>query len=160
MLCRERQFRPRAVDCAIVRHSPAFMATAASAAGAFTAWVPGQLPPLPPSEERRVKLTVRAKWPHISTRLADHAKVALTVRGAVLQVEGVRDEVLTGMVLRHLEYVAMPAQDLLLDELTFLLAILVGPDRATKLLRPLLSMLEEGIEVSWYEERLRRKYGG
>ena len=76
---------------------------AASSSGAsprLRTWVPGLLE-LPASETRRVQLSVRASWSHIASRLQDRTKVASTVRSAVAEIEGVPDEVLSDMVLRH-----------------------------------------------------------
>ena len=121
-------------------------------------WVPGLLE-LPPSETRRVQLSVRAKWPHMVTRLADRATIASTVRSAVADIIGHADEVLTGMVLRHLEMFAMPREELRPHELAHLLAILIGAERATRLVKAVIAVLEEGLQESWYEKQMRRKYG-
>ena len=53
-----------------------------------------------------------------------------------------------------------PTNELRLDELTHLLAILMGAERATQLTRAVLGVLEEGLQETWYEAKLRRKYGG
>ena len=151
---------PPAVGTATEASSSASSGTGASSSVASPrAWIPGLLE-LPPSEQRRVQLSVRAQWPHISSRLADRAKVEAAVRSAVLDTEGVHDHVLVDLMLRHLERVAAPAQDLRLHELALFLAILVGTEKATKLSKAVLSMAEEGMEVSWYEQRLRKRYGG
>ena len=76
------------------------MAAPSGASPRLRAWVPGLLE-LPASETRRVQLSVRASWSHIASRLQDHTKVASTVRSAVAEIEGVPDEVLSDMVLRH-----------------------------------------------------------
>ena len=47
------------------------------------------------------QLSVRASWSHIASRLQDRTKVASTVRSAVAEIEGMPDEVLSDMVLRH-----------------------------------------------------------
>ena len=121
------------------------------------AWIPGLLA-LPESEERRAALAVRAKWPHIASRLADRAAIAMGVRTAITESEGVADEVLTGMALRHLER-CEPSEDLRLHELAHLLAILVGAASATAITRKILGVLEAGMEESWYERKMRRQYG-
>lgn len=45
-----------------------------------------------------------------------------------------------------------------MHQMAHLLAILMGPDRATQLSRAVLNMAEEGLEVSWYEAKLRKRY--
>ena len=55
---------------------------------------------------------------------------------------------------------ATPAKDLRLHQITHLLAILMGAERATQLSRVVLRTLEEGLEESWYEAKLRKRYGG
>ena len=121
-------------------------------------WVPGLLE-LPANEARRVQLVVRATWPHMAERLADRAKVASTVRAAVVDLIGDTDEVLVGMVLRHLDLFAASHQELRPHELAHLLAILVGAESATKLARAVIAVLEEGLQESWYEKQMRKKYG-
>ena len=128
----------------------------ASASTSADAWTPGLLS-LPESEQRRTALAVRATWPHIASRLADRATVASRVRASITESEGTADEVLASMVLRHLERCAQD-QDLRLHELAHLLAILVGATRATALAHKLLSHLEEGMEETWYERKMRRQY--
>jgi hypothetical protein len=133
----------------------------ASAAGPSSsadndAWTPGLLS-LPESEQRRAALAVRATWPHIASRLADRANVAARVRATIAESEGGPDEVLVSMVLRHLERCVVH-EDLRLHELAHLLAILVGPARATALSHKILSHLEEGMEETWYERKMRRQY--
>ena len=49
--------------------------------------------------------------------------------------------------------------DLRLHELAHLLAILVGVEHAVKLCRGVLGALEQGLEESWYEKKMRRMYG-
>ena len=61
-------------------------------------------------------------------------------------------------ICSQLEQVATPAQDLRMHQMAHLLAILMGPDRATQLSRAVLNMAEEGLEVSWYEAKLRKRY--
>ena len=131
---------------------------ASTSAASGSSWVPGLLS-LPASEDRRVQLSVRADWNHIAARLQDSAKVRRTVHSAIETIEGTHDDVLAGMVLRHLERVA-PERDLRLHEMVHLLAILMGAERATKLSREVLGILEEGLEETWYEAKLRKKYGG
>lgn len=63
-------------------------------------------------------------------------------------------------VRTQLDHVATPAGDLLLHQMTHLLAILMGADNATRLARAVLGVLEEGIQESWYERKLRRMHGG
>lgn len=120
-------------------------------------WQAGLLS-LPESEERRAALAVRAKWAHIATRLADRAAFAARLRKIVAESEGTLDEVLESMVLRHLER-CEPQEDLRLHELAHLLAILIGASRATALTHKVLGILEEGMEETWYERKMRRKYG-
>ena len=45
-------------------------------------------------------------------------------------------------------------------ELCHLLAILVGVERSTEMVRSVLTILEDGRPISWYEKNLRNKYGG
>ena len=130
------------------------MASAGSSAD--NAWMPGLLS-LPESEQRRAALAVRATWSHIASRLADRATIATQVRVTIAESEGVADEVLVSMVLRHLERCAQH-EDLRLHELAHLLAILVGPARATALSHKILGHLEEGMEETWYERKMRRQY--
>jgi hypothetical protein len=54
----------------------------------------------------------------------------------------------------------VPLQDLRSAELAHFLGMLVGIDRASRLVRAVLSVLEEGRKISWYEQNLRKKYGG
>ena len=49
--------------------------------------------------------------------------------------------------------------DLRLHELAHLLAILMGIEPAVKLCRGVLGALEQGLEESWYEKKMRRMYG-
>ena len=119
--------------------------------------MPGLLE-LPHSEERRAALAVRATWTHMSQRLRDRATIGAGVRKAVAEIEGMPDEVLTSMVLRHLER-CEELEDLRLQDLTHLLSILMGIERATKLSHTVLGLLEEGMEESWYERKLRKQYG-
>ena len=50
-------------------------------------------------------------------------------------------------------------QSLQQHELAHLLSILVGVERATRLVKAIVSVLEEGLEESWYEKQMRRRYG-
>ena len=54
----------------------------------------------------------------------------------------------------------MPACELRVHEMAHLLAILMGTERACRLSRAVVSTLEEGLEESWYERQMRRRYGG
>ena len=121
-----------------------------------SSWVPGLLA-LPPNETRRATLAIRATWDHISKRLQDNAKVEASVRSAVADVEGTQDAVVADMVLRHLDRCAAE-QDLGIDALAHLLGILIGLERAVRLARAVVKLLEEGMEESWYEKQMRRKY--
>ena len=146
-------------------------------------WPPPGLLELPASEDRRAALAVRASWPLIARNLGDKPKVAVAVRERVEQIEGVTDEVITHMVLRHVRarmqsriffffaaahnIILLRAQldradaaaDLRLHELAHLLAILMGVERATRLCRGVLGTLEQGLEETWYEKKMRRMYG-
>ena len=51
-------------------------------------------------------------------------------------------------------------EDLRTAELAHLIGILVGVERAASLVRAVLAVLEEGRPESWYEKKLRMKYGG
>ena len=55
----------------------------------------------PMPEDRRVQLSVRASWAHISSRLRDRAAVEAGVRASVASIEGTDDAVVTDMVMRH-----------------------------------------------------------
>ena len=77
------------------------MALSSPSSGCAPSVQPKGLLELPPSELRRVQLSVRAPWEHIAARLHDRSKVATTVRDAVASIEGTADEVLVDMVLRH-----------------------------------------------------------
>ena len=121
-----------------------------------SSWVPGLLA-LPPNETRRATLAVRASWDHISQRLQDKTKTEASVRSAVADVYGTRDAVVEGMVLRHLDRCAAE-RDLGIDTLAHLLGILIGLERAVRLARAVVKLLEEGMEESWYEKQMRRKY--
>ena len=46
------------------------------------------------------------------------------------------------------------------DELTWLVAVLVGADTASDLVVRLVDLLEDGLETSWYDAKLRKKFGG
>jgi hypothetical protein len=124
-------------------------------------WEAGLLE-LPFSEDRRATLAVRASGTHLTTRLQDHTNVASRVHSSIVEVEGTQDAVLTGMIIRHLERCSEKGpergEDLRADELAHLLAILIGVDRATRLTRLVVAFLEEGMQESWYEAKLRKKY--
>lgn len=51
------------------------------------------------------------------------------------------------------------SEDLRTHDLAHLLSILIGTERATQLAKAVLAALEEGMEESWYERKLRRQYG-
>ena len=50
-------------------------------------------------------------------------------------------------------------QNLQPHELAHLLAILIGVERATRLAKAVVGVLEEGLQESWYEKQMRRRYG-
>ena len=54
---------------------------------------------------------------------------------------------------------AATSDELGLHQLCHLLAILVGIERATAIARAVLGLLEEGLQESWYERKLRRMHG-
>ena len=53
-----------------------------------------------------------------------------------------------------------PEEDLRTGELAHLLGVLVGSERAIQLVRAVLAVLEDGREETWYEKKLRKRYGG
>ena len=55
---------------------------------------------------------------------------------------------------------AVVAQDLQLDELNWLFGVLVGAHKAGALIEALVEFVDTGVEETWYEAQLRRKYGG
>ena len=117
---------------------------------------------LPFSDERKAALAVRAGWGHISKRLAATSAIDKGVRAAVAASEGFDDAVLSSICLRHLERCAptyQTAGDLKLHELAHLLSVLVGSKRGTRLAKAVLALLEEGMQETWYEKKLRRQYG-
>ena len=50
------------------------------------------------------------------------------------------------------------AEDLQLDELSWLLGVLLGAEPAGLLLDALVEFVEAGVEESWYDAQLRRRY--
>ena len=50
------------------------------------------------------------------------------------------------------------SEELRVHELAYLLSILVGVHHATRLSRAVVAALEEGIEETWYEKKLRRQF--
>lgn len=50
-------------------------------------------------------------------------------------------------------------KDLQMHGLAHLLGIIVGAERASRLARAVLDKLEEGIEETWYDRQMRRRYG-
>ena len=62
-------------------------------------WEPGLLEL--PSELRSDKLNCRASWEHIATKLGEVDSVAAGIHAAIESIEGMRDDVLAGMAMRH-----------------------------------------------------------
>ena len=46
------------------------------------------------------------------------------------------------------------------EEITWLLSVLLGIEPAVRLAVSLVDLLEEGLEVSWYDKQVRKRYGG
>ena len=125
-------------------------------------------------------LAVRASWTHVGRQLEKEEQLDAAVRTAVEKVVGESDDVVADMILRHVRCFlrrrlaqptcsppphsgaqvqrCVPKQDLLVHEITQLVALLIGIQRAGMVLRTVLDYLEEGIEISWYDKQLRQKY--
>ena len=56
---------------------------------------------LPFDEYRRSALAVRASWAVISQNLENRTKLTSSIRSSVEKIEGVQDDVITDLVLRH-----------------------------------------------------------
>ncbi len=83
----------------------------------------------------------------------------MLLRGTIDSAMGYDDECVFSMVMRHLARCSA-AEELQLDELSWLLGVVVGVETAGKLLDALVEFLEVGLEESWYDAQLRRKYMG
>lgn len=51
-------------------------------------------------------------------------------------------------------------KQLLTSEIVQLVGVLTGVQEAGTLMRLVLDFLEDGVEESWYEVQMRRRYGG
>ena len=126
------------------------------------------------------KVAVRAPWAHMAGR-ARRKGFSESVRAAIFRAVGFDDEVIYGMVQRHVRRarVTCPRRarsadaractqlerseadgNFSPDELTWLVAVLVGADAASDLVVRLVDLLEDGLETSWYDAKLRKKFGG
>ena len=102
----------------------------------------------------------RASWPHIAQRLSEHRDELDThLRKEMVRTLKLEDEVVLDLMSRHLAR-CVAAEDLQLDELSWLLGVLLDTRLAGPLIEALLEWCETGLEESWYEVQLRRKYGG
>lgn len=63
--------------------------------------LPSGLLEWPAATPRSEQLQLRATWEHVTTKLRDRVKLASSVWAAVMSIEGVADEVLTDIILRH-----------------------------------------------------------
>jgi hypothetical protein len=101
---------------------------------------------------------VRASWAHMKLRYED-AQLEKRLKAHILRIAGFQDEVVFGMLSRHLARCAA-AEAVETEEITWLLSVLLGAEPAARLAVALVDLLEEGLEVSWYDKQVRKRYGG
>ena len=70
---------------------------------------------------------------------------------------GFDDQVIFDMLMRHLSR-CFAAEDLQLEELGWLFGVLVDADQVGSMIDRLVQFVDAGLEESWYEAQLRRRY--
>ena len=65
----------------------------------------------PLDAETAVLLSVRASWAHIAAQLQDRANLEACVWQAVVKLEGMRDEVVIDMMMRHVSQKQYPLSE-------------------------------------------------
>jgi len=98
----------------------------------------------------------RAPWTTVAERLTQQELTA-RLRGEIIRTRGFEDRVVLGTLTRHFAR-CLYGEDLRLDELSWLLGVLVGPEHSGALLDALIEYLDDGVEESWYDAQLRRQY--
>ena len=102
--------------------------------------------------------TCRAPWPHVASRLGeDRDELEQSMRNEIVRTMGFDDLVVFDMLMRHLSRCSA-AEDLQLQELGWLFGVLVKSDQVESLIDTLVQFVDTGLEESWYEAQLRRRY--
>ena len=103
--------------------------------------------------------TCRAPWPHVASRLGEAGdELEQKMRKEIVRTMGFDDQVVFDMLMRHLSR-CFAAEDLQLEELGWLFGVvLADADQVGSLIDTLVQFVETGLEESWYEAQLRRRY--
>ena len=104
-------------------------------------------------------LTPRGDWPHLSSRLNLRDELEVEVRGEVASLEGFEDEVVIDLVCRHCAR-CLRLQSFDVEELGWLLGLLLGAEHAATLVLCVVEFLDAGLATSWYDDDLRRRCAG
>ena len=100
----------------------------------------------------------RAPWPHVASRLGeDRDELEQNMRKEIVRTMGFDDQVVFDMLMRHLSR-CFAAEDLQLEELGWLFGVLADADQAGSMIDTLVQFVDAGLEESWYEAQLRRRY--
>ena len=102
----------------------------------------------------------RAPWTTVAERLIQQELTA-RLKEIIIRTQGFEDRIVLGLMMRHFARCMYPnskPHDLRLDELSWLLGVLVGPEHSGALLDALIEYLDAGVEESWYDAQLRRQY--
>ena len=123
---------------------------------------PGRAPsaftPMDRGEEPSSRRTCRAPWPHVASRLGeDRDELEQNMRKEIVRTMGFDDQVLFDMLMRHLSR-CFAAEDLQLEELGRLFGVLADADQVGSMIDRLVQFVDAGLEESWYEAQLRRRY--
>ena len=101
-------------------------------------------------------LSPRGAWQHVMARLSLRDELEEEVRVEVASLEGFEDEVIVDLVCRHCAR-AIQEQKFDVEELGWLLGLLLGGDRAASLVLCVVEFLDVGLATSWYDDDLRRR---
>ena len=101
-------------------------------------------------------LSPRGAWQHVMARLSLRDELEEEVRVEVASLEGFEDEVILDLVCRHCAR-AIQDQKFDVEELGWLLGLLLGGDRAASLVLCVVEFLDVGLATSWYDDDLRRR---
>jgi len=100
----------------------------------------------------------RAPWSHVASRLGeDRDELEQSMREVIVRTMGFDDQVVFDMLMRHLSR-CFAAEDLQLDELGWLFGVLADADQVGAMIDTLVQFVDAGLEESWYEAQLQRRY--
>ena len=100
----------------------------------------------------------RAPWSHVASRLGeDRDEFEQSMREVIVRTMGFDDQVVFDMLMRHLSR-CFAAEDLQLDELGWLFGVLADADQVGAMIDTLVQFVDAGLEESWYEAQLQRRY--